>query len=169
MASERPPLRANARLEVLEVATKANSDNNLSQQHSYAMAIGQSPVPFGAGVPQAQAIASGAAFAFAERALCAQRVRRTQQIAQTVRQLWERQDLVKKSKKYGLQLGEDNVIYLSRKSGETIASIPLDEKQTPQGIALTQEDVNNFQKIQEILDALKQQTKSSKKASDIEY
>ena len=71
MASERPPLRANARLEVLEVATKANSDNNLSQQHSYAMAIEQSPVPFGAAVPQAQAIASGAAFAFAERALCA--------------------------------------------------------------------------------------------------
>ncbi|MEI2580356.1 relaxase/mobilization nuclease domain-containing protein [Scytonema sp. PRP1] len=136
MASERPPLRALARLEVLEVATKANSDNNLSQQHSYAMAI-----------------ASGAA----------------KQIAQTVRQLWERQDLVKKSKKYGLQLGEDNVIYLSRKSGETIASIPLDDSQTPQGIALTQEDVNNFQKIQEILDALKQQTKSSKKASDIEY
>jgi hypothetical protein len=147
------PGAAIARLEVLEVATKANSDNNLSQQHSYAMAIGQSPVPFGAAVPQAQAIASGAA----------------KQIAQTVRQLWERQDLVKKSKKYGLQLGEDNVIYLSRKSGETIASIPLDEKQTPQGIALTQEDVNNFQKIQEILDALKQHTKLSKKASDIEY
>ncbi|KAB8318298.1 hypothetical protein SD81_016805 [Tolypothrix campylonemoides VB511288] len=125
-----------ARLEVLEVATKANSDNNLSQQHSYAMAL-----------------ASGAA----------------KQIAQTVRQLWERQDLVKKSKKYGLQLGEDNVIYVSHKSGETIASIPLDDSQTPQGIALTQEDVNNFQKIQEILDALKQQTKSSKKASDIEY
>lgn len=73
-------------------------------------------------------------------------------IAQTVLLLWSRQDLVKKSKKYDLHLGEDNIIYVSHKSGEIIASIPLDENQTPQGIALTKVDVDNFQKIQEILD-----------------
>jgi hypothetical protein len=126
--------------------TDSNNQRQPCQQQELLSAIAQGAAPFGN-------IASGAA----------------KLIAQTVRQLWERQDLVKKSKKYGLQLGEDNVIYVSHKSGETIASIPLDDSQTPQGIALTQEDVNNFQKIQEILDALKQQTKSSKKASDIEY
>ena len=90
-------------------------------------------------------------------------------IAQTVLLLWSQQDLVKKSKKYSLLLGEDNFIYVSHKSGEIIASIPLSLDQTPRGIALTKVDVDNFQKIQEILDARqKLQTEPSKKAGDIE-
>ena len=90
-------------------------------------------------------------------------------IAQTVLLLWSQQDLVKKSKKYDLQLGEDNIIYVSHKSGEIIASIPLNENQTPRGIALTKVDVDNFQKIQQILDARqKLQTKPSNLAGGIE-
>ncbi|MCV3214055.1 hypothetical protein OGM63_11125 [Plectonema radiosum NIES-515] len=90
-------------------------------------------------------------------------------IAQTVLLLWSQQDLVKKSKKYSLLLGEDNFIYVSHKSGEIIASIPLNENQTPQGIALTKVDVDNFQKIQQILDARqKLQTKPSNLAGGIE-
>lgn len=74
-------------------------------------------------------------------------------IADTVRLLSQQQKLSQKKKIangkiYDLQLGSDDVIKVMRKSGETIAEIPLDASKQPKGIALTEEDMSNFHGIQ---------------------
>ena len=68
-------------------------------------------------------------------------------IASTVLLMWQQYSLSSKNirgKNYDLQLGSEDVILVKRKSGETIAEIPLDGSKQPRGIALTSEDISNW-------------------------
>ena len=95
-------------------------------------------------------------------------------IAPTVRLFWhmQKQDFVLRGSKYDLEL-DVSTLRLLRKSGSEIAQIPLDVNKAPQGIALNEQDIDNFRSLQQILDkhqALQQQQqqKQSKKSSGLE-
>ena len=79
-------------------------------------------------------------------------------IANTVLLMWQQYSLNSKNKSirgknYDIQLGEEDIILVKRKSGETIAEIPLDDNKQPKGIALTGEDVSNWNATQHRIEA----------------
>ena len=77
-------------------------------------------------------------------------------IANTVLLMWQQYSFNSKNirgKNYDLQLGSEDVILVKRKSGETIAEIPLDGSKQPRGIALTSEDISNWNATQHQIEA----------------
>ena len=72
-------------------------------------------------------------------------------IASTVLLMWQQHSLNSKNirgNNYDLQLGEEDIILVKRKSGETIAEIPRDASKQPRGIVLTSEDISNWNATQ---------------------
>lgn len=72
-------------------------------------------------------------------------------IASTVLLMWQQYSFNSKNirgNNYDLQLGEEDIILVKRKSGETIAEIPRDGSKQPTGIALTEEDISNWNATQ---------------------
>ena len=77
-------------------------------------------------------------------------------IANTVLLIWQQYSLNSESirgKNYDIEFGSEDIILVKRKSGETIAEIPFDASRQPKGIALTEEDISNWNATQRQIEA----------------
>ncbi|MEO1558491.1 MAG: hypothetical protein AAFS12_02290, partial [Cyanobacteria bacterium J06632_19] len=77
-------------------------------------------------------------------------------IANTVLLIWQQYSLNSESirgKNYDIEFGSEDIILVKRKSGETIAEIPFDVSKQPRGIALTEEDISNWNATQRQIEA----------------
>ncbi|MEM6404657.1 MAG: hypothetical protein AAF757_31265, partial [Cyanobacteria bacterium P01_D01_bin.116] len=77
-------------------------------------------------------------------------------IANTVLLIWREYSLNSESirgKNYDIEFGSEDIILVKRKSGETIAEIPFDASRQPKGIALTEEDISNWNVTQRQIEA----------------